>query len=209
MNLTEIQCREFFKNPERNPLTNRKIKKDGPTYKAIKKACEPKPKKLKNVIGHVLDHVEYNDKEKMKLVNRNMRDIAENHINIRTREFLAEMAKKENVINTIVDLLPICKVVERKPLGTGFEHRRLHIAIYLFLLRDHLDQLTVEEIIKEIGAEKPNVQRKHATILRQNFYKKKLERLLVQNLIDLEAATGLTSESSKTKIKKTLLKLYK
>lgn len=33
-------CTKWLSNPLINPLTNRKIKKNGPTYNKIKKECE-------------------------------------------------------------------------------------------------------------------------------------------------------------------------
>lgn len=49
MHLTKIQCDLFSNDPDRNPLTGRKIKHGGATYNKIKKSClgnkSPKSKK--------------------------------------------------------------------------------------------------------------------------------------------------------------------
>ena len=35
-------CQEWFRNPLVNPVTGRKIKKDGPVYKKLERKCKPK-----------------------------------------------------------------------------------------------------------------------------------------------------------------------
>ncbi len=40
MNLTKVQCQEFFSNPTQNPLTGRKIEKNKGTYQKLMKECQ-------------------------------------------------------------------------------------------------------------------------------------------------------------------------
>ncbi len=46
--LTKKECEEWNSNPNKNPLTNRKIKNDGTIFKLIKRNCEDKENKILN-----------------------------------------------------------------------------------------------------------------------------------------------------------------
>ena len=48
MPYSKKECKEWRKNKNKNPKTNRKIKTNGPTYKKIEKDCDKK-KKVKKV----------------------------------------------------------------------------------------------------------------------------------------------------------------
>ena len=54
------QCEEFKKNPSVNPQTNRKIKKEGPTYMKIVKACEDPKDTTTNNKKNVCDEFKKN-----------------------------------------------------------------------------------------------------------------------------------------------------